>query len=326
MSDDSKPKEAKQKRTRSPAYPAIDLQTAIARAAVLWTKINRHAAPLDSIAAYWGYDPKSSKAMSEAAAMIKYGILSDEGIGSNRTIKLTDAGIKLSYNPDKDSADYLTGLKKTALLPAIHQELWERYQGNLPDDAVIKRYLVVDKKFNEQYVDEFISQFRRTIEFAKLGIGDSVVADEGGGLADGLETGGQAQVPSPPAVGKVTTITKQTGKKVLAQYSIPIGANEATITFSGEELTAGDFDALTDYVAIFKKQFERKQKSESSHPLPPPKPAFPEPPFVARRKSAIGETMVKIIGQPWLENGKWFFQADGGIVVPSNEIFYDSKK
>lgn len=174
MSDEKKASEAKQKRTRSPAYPAIDLQTAITRTSALWAKINRHAAPLDAIADYWGYDKKSSKAMSEASAMIKYGLLTDDGIGTNRTIKLTDSGIKLSYNPETDSQEYADGLKKAALSPAIHQELWQRYQGNLPDDAVIKRHLVVDKKFNEQYVDEFISQFRRTIEFAKLSTSDTV--------------------------------------------------------------------------------------------------------------------------------------------------------
>jgi hypothetical protein len=74
-----------------------------------------------------------------------------------------------------DSAQFRSdGLKRAALLPVIHQEIWQRYQGNLPDDAVIKRYLVVDKKFNEQYVDEFINQFRRTIEFAKLSSGDTI--------------------------------------------------------------------------------------------------------------------------------------------------------
>jgi hypothetical protein len=175
MSDESKTaSETKRTRTRSPAYPAIDLQTALARASALWAKINRHATPLDTVASYWGYESKSSKAMSEVAAMIKYGLLSDDGIGAKRTIKLTDVGIKLSYNPDATSREYLNDLKKAALSPIIHRDLWDRYQGNLPDDGLIKRHLVVDKKFNEQYVDEFISQFRRTIEFSKLSPNDIV--------------------------------------------------------------------------------------------------------------------------------------------------------
>lgn len=87
---------------------------------------------------------------------------------------------------------------------------------------------------------------------------------------------------------------------MLASYSIPLGANEATITFTGEKLSAEDFTALGEYVTLFKAQFERKQKSESSSPIPP-KPEFTDLPFVVQRKSATGETMVKIIGQPWLE-------------------------
>ncbi len=143
MSTEEKATESqKQKRTRSPAYPAIDLKSAIGRAGVLWTKINRHSAPVDSIGGYWGYEKNSSKAISESSALIKYGLLKDDGNGVNRTIQLTDRGIKLSYNPDTDSPQYWEEVKKAALSPAIHQELWERYSGQLPDDAVIKRYLI----------------------------------------------------------------------------------------------------------------------------------------------------------------------------------------
>jgi hypothetical protein len=49
---------------------------------------------------------------------------------------------------------------------------------------------------------------------------------------------------------------------VLATYSIPLGSNEVTITFTGKELSVYDFDALADYVTIFRKQFERKSAAE----------------------------------------------------------------
>jgi hypothetical protein len=57
---------------------------------------------------------------------------------------------------------------------------------------------------------------------------------------------------------------KQTGKKVLAQYLIPLGSNEATLVFNGEKLSLDDFDALGEFVTFAKKQFERKQKAEES--------------------------------------------------------------
>ncbi len=53
----------------------------------------------------------------------------------------------------------------------------------------------------------------------------------------------------------------ETSQKVLAKYSIPLGANEAILVFSGEQLAPEDFDALIEYVQLFKKQYERKLAS-----------------------------------------------------------------
>ena len=85
---------------------------------------------------------------------------------------------------------------------------------------------------------------------------------------------------------------------MLAQYSIPIGANEATITFTGAELTAGDFDALADYVVIFKKQFERKQKSESA-PV-----TQLDRPFVVKINNGDFEMMAKIVAEKMVNGEK----------------------
>jgi len=37
-----------------------------------------------------------------------------------------------------------------------------------------------------------------------------------------------------------------------------LGANEAKIVFTGQQLSPDDFDALIDYVRLFKQQFERR--------------------------------------------------------------------
>lgn len=55
--------------------------------------------------------------------------------------------------------------------------------------------------------------------------------------------------------------SKSQGARVLATYSIPLGANEATLTFNGEVLTAEDFDALAEFVEFAKKQFVRKART-----------------------------------------------------------------
>ena len=52
--------------------------------------------------------------------------------------------------------------------------------------------------------------------------------------------------------------------KVLAKYAIPLGANEATLEFTGEStLSPSDFDDLKAYIDLFKKQWERKAKTST---------------------------------------------------------------
>ena len=57
-------------------------------------------------------------------------------------------------------------------------------------------------------------------------------------------------------------IAKITGKNVLASYAIPLVKSEAKLDFSGDKLTAEDFDTLIEYVELFKKCFEKKASAE----------------------------------------------------------------
>jgi len=320
--------DAKKQKLRSPSYTSIGLREAVEKVRVIWEHEKRNEVAVDIVAGHWKVAPKSSATLMAISTLKKFGLVTDRGSGDQRYIKLTD----LAYNilrAEPNTTAWLTGVQKAALSPKIIAELWESDKENPKSTPSLKKYLEFEKHFNPVVIDEFIQSYRETISFAKLGIGDKVLTSESNGEAAESETGSQEEDLTAPTGGKVAAITKQTGKKMLAQYLIPIGANEATITFTGAELTAGDFDALADYVGIFKREFERKQKAESSHPIPPPKPpkpAFPEPPFVALRKSATGETMVKIIGQPWFEKGVWNYQAEGGILVPAAELFPNLKK
>ncbi len=54
--------------------------------------------------------------------------------------------------------------------PRIHAELWERYGSDLPSDQSLKRYLVLEKNFNEAAVDELLEEYKQTIAFAGLNL------------------------------------------------------------------------------------------------------------------------------------------------------------
>ncbi|PYJ58174.1 MAG: hypothetical protein DME24_17320 [Verrucomicrobia bacterium] len=250
----------KSKRTRSPAYPYIDLEEAVAKVAVLWKQANRHSVPIDVAAKYWGYDGKSSVTYSVASALLKFGLVTDEGTGEQRQLKLSESAIKLVYEPDTTDPAYIKELRDAALRPKIHSEIWENYGGKLPDDAVIRRFLVLDRKFNDQYVDVFISEFRRTIEFAKL---TDAVKVPNKSTDEGFQRSQKDSQKSCETKVQNQSIG-QSDKNVLAQYSIPLGASEATLIFTGESLSGEDFDALAEFVLFAKKQHARRLKLTGS--------------------------------------------------------------
>jgi hypothetical protein len=102
-------------------------------------------------------------------------------------------------------------------------------------------------------------------------------------------------------------------------YSIPLVESEAALVFTGERLTSEDFDVLIEYVELFKKRFERTQKTESAQTT------LPEPPFTVKLKTADFERMVEIVGST-VENGEIFFQEKDGTRFSASELFPNFKK
>jgi hypothetical protein len=165
-------------RTRSPGYPAFNLQTSLDRAKAVWQHEARNAAPMASLAAAWGTNIKSSTTLLTAAALTKFGLLENVDSGKERLLKLTQAALNIILNDQEDSSERIMLLKQCALTPKIHAELWKQYNGELPSDTSLKRHLIVEKNFNATSVDGFIKQFRDTISFAKLSPSDKITVNE----------------------------------------------------------------------------------------------------------------------------------------------------
>lgn len=164
---------AKTPKHRSPNYPAITLEEALGRAKAIQAQgADRHFIPLSVAFETWKY--KEGWGNQIAAALKAYRIAEIRGKTDKREIKATDAGRRIILEaPEKAKL-----LKEAALKPALHAELWKKYHGDPPADAVIRNYLVVDRFFNPSFVDSFISQFRKTIAFAGLTETDRIVTEE----------------------------------------------------------------------------------------------------------------------------------------------------
>jgi hypothetical protein len=172
---------SEKKRTRSPAYPYVNLETAIARVKQFYDKEGRNAANIQVAAKHWGMVEGSSAGLQTVAALISFGLMQDEGSGAKRNVRLTQSALKILLDTrDAESSDREVLIRKAALTPKIHNQIWERWKGEPPSDASLRHALLFEWEtpFNENYVDGFIGEFRSTMRFAKLDASGIVVPED----------------------------------------------------------------------------------------------------------------------------------------------------
>ena len=162
--------QTKRNRTRSPSYPYLDLPGALEKAAALWQAEGKHATSVSVAMQHWGYKEESSTGYSCVAALKKFGLVDHEGMGETRQMRLSELALRILLDGDPQSADRRAALREAALGPRVHAELWERYGHDLPSDQSLKRFLVLERSFNEASVDELLAEYRATMAYAGLSV------------------------------------------------------------------------------------------------------------------------------------------------------------
>lgn len=214
--------EPKRKRERSPNYPAISLGPAVEKAKDLYRVEKAYLAPIDTILKHWGYRPKSGAGLVSVAALLKFGLLEDEGSGSNRKAKITELAQRIIRDAREESPDRERLLREAALLPGIHRELWDLYGGSLPSDSNLHHTLIFEYGFTDGGATEFIRQFKETITFARLN--DDTDDDEGETSSLPAVIRNTTPVSEPRRVAEtVTTYAPAPGGRALP---IPIGGSD----------------------------------------------------------------------------------------------------
>jgi hypothetical protein len=153
---------------RSPGYPGIDLKTALERVLDLYRVDSKHAIPLKAAAEEWGYSAKSSSNLTVAAALKRFGLVRDVGSATQRQLVLTDEGRELAFlDQERDSARWRELVREAALRPKIHRQVMDYFEGALPDDRIMLRYLLFELGFHDEATArDFIKRLRATVEFA----------------------------------------------------------------------------------------------------------------------------------------------------------------
>lgn len=153
---------------RSPAYPAFGLASAIGKLQSFYAAQQRNAVGVEAAAESLGYQTaRSGAAQRTIAALISYGLIAEEGSGSSRKLKITDAGRKILLLPENDG-ERRELLQQAALSPRIYREMLTEWPESLPSDKELSKYLTFAKAYHEDAVPALTKAFRETYEFAKL--------------------------------------------------------------------------------------------------------------------------------------------------------------
>jgi hypothetical protein len=165
-----------------------------------------------------------------------------------------------------------------ALTPAIHAELWSKYEGDLPDDAIVERHLVLERLFNAEYVKSFIKQFRETISFAGLTADDKVSSnlDDQSPMPTAQQPRSLSLRPVPVlsvAAQRLTSAPahEEPALQIDSRREIRLPHPAGDITIRGPfPMTSSDWTTFTALIAAFKTWLVKDDTTASSTASPQP--------------------------------------------------------
>ena len=255
----------KKQKVRSPGYPSIGLKEAVDKVRVIWEHEKRNEVSVDVVAGHWKVAPKSSATLLAISTLKKFGLITDRGEGDRRYVKLTD----LAYNilrSEPGTEIWLAHVRKAALSPKIIAELWETEKDNPKSTPNLKKYLEFEKHFNPSSIDNFVQNYKDTISFAKLGIGDKVVTEQSVDGNGRLENDGNGQ-PSTIKTGAKDSNTQMFS--AIKSNELPVPIADGMVARVPYPMSEEDFDLLIGTLQLWKKKLVTKICPPDSTPDKP---------------------------------------------------------
>lgn len=146
---------------RSPNYPALSFPDALKYAEDIYGKTQRHKTDRESLARIIGYKGLSGKSLSVLGSLKAYGLLE----GSGQQVGLSRDAETILVDPDS-SGERSEAITRCSFAPAIFGQIKEDFAGSLPDDQLLRAYLL-KKCYSQQAVTRVIEVFKDTFGFAE---------------------------------------------------------------------------------------------------------------------------------------------------------------
>lgn len=292
---------------RSPNYPSITLESALAKIKKVYDAEHTHPAAREVVAKALGYNTLNGTSLSLLAALTRYGLL--EKAGKDGLKVSADAVSALEL--DEGHPTRTEALGRLAFSPALFAELQEKFGKELPSDVNLKHYLIQQKGFLPKAADEVIRIYRENLELVSV---DEEEYD-GGGTPNNKEI--------PPVIEQKTQTpttqhnrpplqTRAPVKNSVYEFSIPLSLQrdvKATITITGDTIRRRDLEFLKKKVGDLLEGFEEEE---------------PEPRTATWRNKDHDEP-VTITGEMGEHEGRKYYAAkETGTGIPEDELEFDN--
>jgi len=150
---------------RGPAYPYVDLETAVDLLGKLYKFANRSPALIAGVAKEaWGWSPTSSTP-AKAVAALKYFGLVEDGASKFKQIKVSDRGYRILVD-DPASPQRVKALEEAALSPPQYMFCFSKWGADVPPSA--RSTLIFERGFVASTVDGFLKDYKATMLYAGI--------------------------------------------------------------------------------------------------------------------------------------------------------------
>ena len=258
-------------RDRSPAYPIIQLGTALERLSQFEAHFKRSPARPAKVGDAWNVKAKAH-ADRIAAALRYFGLLEYQGSGDARSIVVSELGRNYLRAQQEETKRKI--ISEVALKPKQIATFWNEWGADRPADPACLDQLVLKNGFSESGARDFLKVYDATIAFAKPAPDDKVMQHE---VIEEDEEEPETKIE----VGDLVNV-ERAGALVFPQ---PVRVRE--IKENDGQLWVWT-DGANSWTEMETVELVTKGESAGKPPPPPPAPPFAEtPPAKGTRKEVF---------------------------------------
>ncbi len=227
-------------RKRSPNYPSISLEEAIAGIKQFYASERRTAVDGITASKAIGYNSMSGAARVKLGSLKQYGLLSGRG----EKLAISDLGLRIVLPANDGDAE--AAVREAALSPNIFMKLYETH-AEASTNATVS-YLVREMGFAEDSARRLDRAFRETLKFAKI-------------QAETYNTGVESPVsatqetPTMTSAAPLSTASAMRGSNALV-LSVPYVGGALSVQVSvapGERLTQKLVEKVVKFLTLAKE-------------------------------------------------------------------------